>query len=257
MDAQTNGASNVWPETDAGRRLQARLSEDRTLEALDRLLQRIETLESAVANLTVLMQQGPGLVAMAGDMVDEAYRKSDEAGISIDARLKNALFIAEKLTAPKMVDQLDRLLSFTNQLPGLMAMQADIVDETYRKADANGVNLDQRLGVALQLAEKLTQPQVAEKVTALVDMGEQLPGMMAMTIDMVDEGMKKAIANGFDPQTLADTASAANTALTKAKAEAPAKVGGIFGLLKLIKDPDRQKGLGFLMNFLKHFGRNI
>ncbi|NRB51947.1 MAG: DUF1641 domain-containing protein [Saprospiraceae bacterium] len=257
MDAHTNGASTIWPETDAGKRIQVRLSEDQTLDALDRLLQRIETLETAVTNLTVLMRQGPGLVAMAGDMVDEAYRKSDEAGVSIDARLKNALTIAEKLTAPRMVAQLDRLVSFTNQLPGLMAMQADIVDEAYRKADAQGVNIEERLGVALQLAEKMTQPQVAEKLDALLKVGDQLPGMMAMTVDMVDEGMRKAIANGFDPQTLADTASAANTALTKAKAEAPAKVGGIFGLLKLIKDPDRQKGLGFLMNFLKHFGRNI
>ncbi len=199
MDTHTNGTSTVWPETEAGRRLRARLSEDQTLEAFDRLLQRIDTLETAVTNLTLLMQQGPGMVAMAGDMVDEAYRK----------------------------------------------------------ADAQGVSIDERLGVALQLAEKLTQPQVAQQLAALLKVGEQLPGMMAMTVDMVDEGMKKAISNGFDPQTLADTASAANTALTKAKAETPAKVGGIFGLLKLIKDPDRQKGMGFLMNFLKHFGRNI
>lgn len=199
MDAHTNGASTVWPQTEAGRRVKARFSEDRTLEALDRLLQRIETLEMAVTNLTLLMRQGPGLVAMAGDMMDEAYRQ----------------------------------------------------------ADAKGVSIDERLGVALQLAEKLTQPEVAEKLDALLKVGDQLPGMMAMTVDMVDEGMRKAIAKGFDPQTFADTASAANTALTKAKAETPAKVGGIFGLLKLIKDPDRQKGLGFLMNFLKHFGRNI
>lgn len=257
MDAHTNGASTIWPETDAGKRVQARLSEDRTLEALDRLLLRIDTLETAVTHLTVLMRQGPGLVAMAGDMVDEVYRKSDEAGVSIDARLKNALVIAEKLTAPRMVDQLERILQFSDQLPGLMAMQADIVDEAYRKADAQGVNIDERLGIALQLAEKMTQPQVAEKLETLLKIGDQLPGMMAMTMDMVDEGMKKAIANGFDPQVLADTAGAANTALTHAKAEAPAKVGGILGLLRLIRDPDRQKGLGFLMNFLKHFGRNI
>lgn len=199
MDIHTNGTSTVWPGTEAGRRVRARLSEDQTLEAVDRLLQRIETLEAAVTNLTLLMQQGPGLVAMVGDMMDEAYRK----------------------------------------------------------ADAKGVSLDERMGVALQLAERLTQPEVAERLDVLLKVGDQLPGMVAMTVDMVDEGMRKAIAKGFDPQTLADTASAANTALTKAKAEAPAKVGGIFGLLKLIKDPDRQKGLGFLMNFLKHFGRNI
>lgn len=199
MDTHTNGTSTAWPETEAGKRVRARLSEDRTLEAFDRLLQRIDTLEMAVTQLTMIMQQGPGLVAMAGDIVDEAYRK----------------------------------------------------------ADTQGVNIDERIRVALQLAEKLTQPQMTEQLDALLKLGEQLPGMVAMTVDMVDEGMKQAIANGFDPQELADTAGAASVALTQAKAEAPAKVGGIFGLLKMIKDPDRQKGLGFLMNFLKHFGRNI
>ena len=199
MDTHTNGTSTAWPETEAGKRVRARLSEDRTLEAFDRLLQRIDTLEMAVTQLTMIMQQGPGLVAMAGDIVDEAYRK----------------------------------------------------------ADTQGVNIDERIRVALQLAEKLTQPQMTEQLAALLKLGEQLPGMVAMTVDMVDEGMKQAIANGFDPQALADTAGAASIALTQAKTEAPAKVGGIFGLLKMIKDPDRQKSLGFLMNFLKHFGRKI
>jgi len=199
MDAHKNGASSAWPETEAGRRVQARLSEDRTLEAIDRLLMRIETLESAVGNLTTVMQQGPGLVAMAGDLVDEAYRQ----------------------------------------------------------ADAKGVRIDQRLSVALQMAEKLTQPQVAEKLDSLIQFGDQVPGMIAMTVDMVDESMKKAIASGFDPHSVVGAASNVSTALTQAKAEPPAKIGGLFGLLRQLKDPDRQRGLGFLMNFLKHFGRNI
>ena len=199
MDVQKNGTSTLWPDTEAARRIQARLSEDRTLEAIDRLLMRIDTLEAAVANLADLMQRGPGLVAMAGDMMDEAYRKSDEAGVNLDHRLKNALFIAEKLT----------------------------------------------------------QPQVAESLDKMIQLGEQMPGMMAMTVDILDEGMKRAVANGFDPQSLVQTASTTTIALSRAKAEPPAKVGGIFGLLRLIKDPDRQKGLGFFMNFLKHFGRNL
>lgn len=257
MEVHKNGAPTLWPDTQAGKQLQARLSEDRTLEAIDRLLMRVETMEAAMAHLSDLMQRGPGLVAMAGDMMDETYRKSDEAGVNIDERLRNALAIAEKLTAPAMVEKLDQFVQFTHQLPGLMAMQADVLDEAYRKADAQGISIDQRLGTALQMAEKLTQPQVAESLDKLIQFSEQMPGMIAMTVDMVDEGMKKAVASGFDPQSLVQTASAANAALTQAKAEPPAKVGGIFGLLRLIKDPDRQKGLGFLMNFLKYFGRSL
>lgn len=255
--ANTNSSLNHWSDSEAGQQVMSRLSSEDTLRSIDHLLAKINTLEKAVDHLATIMQQGPGLIAMTGDMVDETYRQADANGVSIDQRLKNALHIAEKLTAPEMVDKLDNLMTFTNQLPGLMAMQADIVDEAYRKADARGVSIDQRLGNALEIAEKLTAPEMVEKLNGLMELSNQLPGIAAMTIDMVDEGMKKAVANGFDPKVLADTASAANTALTNAKAEAPAKVGGPFGLIRALRDPDRQRGLGFLLNFLKHFGKNI
>lgn len=192
-------SSLQWPDTDAAKQVQARLTEDRTLQAIDYLLQRIDTLERAVESLNGLMQQGPGLIAMAGDMADEAYQKASEKGI----------------------------------------------------------NIEERLGVALQLAEKFTNSSMLEKVDGLAKLADQMPGLVAMTMDMVDEQMRVAMNNGFDAKALADTATAANRALTKAKAEEPAKIGGIFGLMRALKDPDRQKGLGFLMNFLKHFGKNI
>lgn len=199
MDKNHNGSNAIWTETEAGRRVQARLSDERTLAAIEHLLARIDTLEKAVEDLNVLMKRGPGLAAMTADMIDETYREADARGVSIDERLKNALTIAEKLTAPKMVENLETLTKF----------------------------------------------------------GEQLPGIIAMVADMADEKMKKAIEHGFDPQALSETAGAANTALTNAKAEPPAKVGGIFGILRALRDKDRQRGLGFMMNFLKHFGRHI
>ncbi len=199
METNNKASASFWPDTMAGKQVQTRLADDRTLQAIDHLLARIDTLEAAVDKLSTLMHQGPGLVAMAGDMLDE----------------------------------------------------------TYRSADARGVSIEERLGTALGMAEKLTAPAMAEKLDGLLTITDQLPGLIAMTMDTYDEGMKQAFDNGFDPRTLMETASAANTALTNAKGEPPVKVGGIFGLLRLLKDPDRQKGLGFLMNFLKHFGRNI
>lgn len=257
MDTNGNGTAVPWTESEAGKQLQARLSEKRTLEAIDRLLDRIDTLEEAVDRLSTVMRQGPGLVAMVGDMVDETYRQSDARGVSIDERLTNALQLAEKLTAPAMVEKIDGLLKITDQLPGLVAMFGDMTDEAYRQADAQGVSIDQRLGVALQLAERLTAPEMAARLENALQLADQMPGMMAMTVDMVDEGMREAMDNGFDPQSLSRVAGAAGTALTRAQGEAPAKAGGIFGLMRALKDPDRQLGLGFLLNFLKHFGKNL
>ncbi|HHM21911.1 MAG TPA: DUF1641 domain-containing protein, partial [Bacteroidetes bacterium] len=214
-------------------------------------------LEKAVDKLALLMQQGPGLVAMTGDMVDEAVRNADARGVNVDERLKNALAIAEKLTSTEMVDKLDKLLKVADQMPGLVAMTGDIVDEAYHNADARGISIDQRLRAGLEMAEKLTDPTFMKKMDGLFNMANQMPGLIAMAVDSYDEQMKKLNENGFDPRTLMEVAGNANTALTNAMNEPPAKVGGIFGLFRVLKDPDRQKGLGFLMNFLKHFGRKI
>lgn len=310
-----NGTPTAWAETKAGQNLQKRLTNENTLNSLDGLLAKIDSLEKAVNNLTTMMQQGPGmvamvtdmadetyrkaaasgvsiedrfgnavtlaekltapamveklnglmtladqapgLVAMTMDMVDEGYRKADASGVSIDDRLGNALTLAEKLTAPAMVQKLDGLMTLADQAPGLVAMTMDMVDEGYRKADANGVSIDERIGNVMVLAEKLTAPAMVEKLDGLMTLADQAPGLIAMTVDMFDEGMKGALDKGLDLQALGDIAGASNRALTAAKAEPPAKVGGIFGLLRVLKDNDRQKGLGFLMNFLKHLGRNL
>jgi uncharacterized protein DUF1641 len=196
---QSNGNQDQWQETPAGQEVIEKFSEEKTLHAIERLLTRIDTLEKAVETLSTTMRQGPGLMAMA----------------------------------------------------------TDTIDEVYRTAGAKGVNIEQRLGTALHLAERITSPEQAEKLDKLIELGDQLPGLIAMVVDTIDENMQSGIAHGFDPGMLRKVASSANDALTNAWAEPPAKVGGIFGILRALKDPDRQKGLGFLMNFLKHFGQTL
>ena len=196
---QSNGSQSPWQETPAGQQVIEKFSEEKTLHAIERLLSRIDTLEKAVDSLSTTIQQGPGLMAMVTDMADEAYQS----------------------------------------------------------AETKGVNVEQRLGIALHLAEKITSPEQAEKLEKLLDLSDQLPGMISMVVDTIDENMQSALAHGFDPSMLRQVASSANDALTNAWTEPPAKVGGIFGILRSLKDPDRQKGLGFLMNFLKHFGETL
>lgn len=193
-----NGASASWEDTPAGRQVQARLSEERTLLAIDRLLARLDTVEEAVKGLEQTMQQGPGMVAMVADMADEAYRSADANGVSIDDRLKNALTLAEQLTHPDMVQKLNDLVSLTNQLPGIVAM----------------------------------------------------------AVDTVDEGMRTARDNGLEPETLVDWAGQFGRAMREAKNEPVSKVG-LLGMIRALNDPDRQKALGFSLNFLKHLGKQM
>lgn len=247
---QTNG-------TPAGiEHLRDRLNEENTAQSIDRLLNRIDTLEKALDNLTTMMQRGPGLMAMTMDMVDEGYQKATDKGISIENRLNATLQIGEKLTAPAMVEKLDNLLTFVDQAPGIMAMTIDAVDEGYRKAGERGIGIENRIGTALEMAEKLTAPEMSQKLDGLLTLANQAPGIAAMLMDTFDEEMRKIKNMGIDAELL-NIGKLAAQSLSEAKAEPVQKVGGIFGLMRALKDPDRQKAMGFLMQFAKKFGQKL
>ncbi len=286
----TNGNTPAhWQESEAGQQLMERFSNEKTLRALDHLLARIDTLEKAVENLTTMLSQAPGMIAMAADSIDEAYKEAKTHDINIEERLANALHLAEKLTAPEMVEKINNFMAFADQAPGLVSMAIDATDEAYRKAAEHGVNLDERIGSALQLTEKITQPQMVEKFNQLIELSEQAPGLAAMLVDTIDEAYRKAIEQGLDLETLGtqgvqvlkqlstvlaseefsalmnsqvlspNTLSIVSTvgeALVESH-DQPIKKVGLFGTLRALNDPDRQKALGYIMGFVKELGKRL
>ena len=212
--------------------LQAKLNEPQTVAALTRLLDRIESLEQTVNTLADLVTQGPGMAAMVGDMVDETVRSAAARGVDIEARLRAGLAVAEKLTAPDMVAKLDQLLAFANEAPGLVAMVGDMVDET-----AVTLDLESRLKMGLQIAEKATQP------ANLAQLGEMF------------EVLLEAESGMLSPDAVRTLGSMAQS-MVAAKADPRPKVG-LLALLRSLNDPDIQNALGFLLNFGKRFGRSL
>ena len=202
----TNGTPITWPSTEAGKRVQARFEEDKTLNAIEHLLARIDTLEKAVDHLASLMEQAPGMAAMAADVVDEAARKAEARGVNVEEHLGVALQLAEKLTAPAMLEKLNFALDAMDQLPGMVSMAADVLDEAVRKSEARGVNVEERLDVALQLADKLTHPSMLDKLNMALDMADQAPGMVVMAADVLDETAQKLEARGVNLEERLDVA---------------------------------------------------
>ena len=178
--------------------LQARLNEPQTAAALNRLLDRIETLEQTVGRLADVLEQAPGMVAMVGDMADETVRQAAARGVNVEERLKTALALAERLTAEETAVKLNQLLDLADQLPGTLAMMGDMMDETVRRAASSGIDIEARLRAGLTMAEKLTAPEMVAKLDQLLAMADQAPGMVAMMGDMVDETIRRAASNGVD-----------------------------------------------------------
>jgi uncharacterized protein YjgD (DUF1641 family) len=197
MEAEVS--TNGYASTKSIQHLKSRLNEEQTVQAIDRLLDRIDVLEKAVNQFSMLMQQGPGLIAMTVDMADELYRK----------------------------------------------------------ADAQGVNIENRLGAALHLAEKLTESAMVEKLDALMVLADRAPGILSMMVDSFDEEMKNMSAKNIDFNALASLAQNAAAAVGDANQMPIANVGGIFSMLRVMKDPDRQKAIGYFMNVAKAFGKKL
>ncbi len=246
-----------WLKTDAGQHLQESLSNERVLQGIDHLLNRIATLEKAVDNLSTVMEIGPGMVSMVTDIADESIQKAAKQGIEIEERLSNALKIAEKITASEMMEKLDGLFDFLDKAPGILSMSMDMVDEGFRLSSKRGIDIEQRFANALHIAEKLTDPTMVKKLDNLLKMADQAPGLIAMTMDTIDEEMKQLIASGVDFNELVSLLKQFVVASKKANDMPHVKVKGVFSMMKIMKDPNRQKAIGHVMNIAKAWGQKM
>lgn len=113
------------------------------------------------------------------------------------------------------------------------------------------------------LLDQLLKPEVQQSLTVLV---EQLPKLKELITELTknlevvkslvtDEVLKEdtvgAIKEVAEPVIHSAKHLAANVIEAKDRAEESQEVIGIFGLLKLLKDPQAQKMLRFLNAFLK------
>lgn len=117
--------------------------------------------------------------------------------------------------------------------------------------------------VEKDVLEQLLKPEVQESITALV---EQLPKLTEMVTQLTtiyetvhslltDELLKKetihATKDMLGPVVDSAKEVARNVMEAKERAEESDEMIGIFGLLKLLKDPQTQKVLRFLNAFLE------
>ena len=126
----------------------------------------------------------------------------------------------------------DKLAVVMERAPGIMSMTADIVDEGYQKVTENGIDVQHRLGKALEILEKLTSDEMLTKLNQLMEFSDRLPGMIAMFGDMFDEEYKKLAKSSYEPV-------------------------GPLGLYKAMKDPDMKRAMGFLTHMGKSLGKRL
>lgn len=215
---------------------------------------RLERIESLLEKLTTTMESAPTMISMATDTFDEIAKSSSDSGITIDDRVRSGGNLLKRLIDPATSANIHKILDIMDQAPGLMSMIADTFDEYATDSAQSGITIDQRLKGLIALFNQITEPKMVEKIEQLVSISNQLPGLVAMGIDTIDE-----VARGTDlmgPQNISLLTSAMK-ANQYAHSIPPMKVGGIFGLLKVLKDEEVQKMLGFMINFARAFGKEM
>jgi len=197
----------------------------RSASPMARIEERLERLERMLAPIAQVAEAAPTAIAVVSDTIDEWNREGGQA----DERLRRLVGVIDRLTQPEMLRRLEVLVEQLEQAPGFVAMFGDIVDDLARKAEAEGVSLDE-LVANLRLA-LLGAAKTAPVIAHVFDSG------------MLNEGAV---------QTLGSMARA-----IEAAREDGVQPVGFMGALRALRDPNLQRALGFLVSVGRTLGSEM
>ncbi|MCA8942979.1 MAG: hypothetical protein KDB80_10505, partial [Planctomycetes bacterium] len=134
---------------------------------LSRIDARLERLEKSVEGIGEVSATAPATIATVVDTVDSAIERLGNRGVDVDARLTGLLQLVEKLTAPDTIEALENGLETLRTLPQMVATIADVFDSAVARLHEAGIDVDERLQVVAQVAERLTAPEALAAVREL------------------------------------------------------------------------------------------
>ncbi len=178
----------------------------------------------------------------------------------------------------RLEGSLEPITEISAQASAITATVADIADE----ASAKLGNGEERLLALRGTLELLTRPKTLHSLQSLVNMGDEIPNLIATISNIVDGTMVDLAKQGvrvdkaltfaidavstlakaatspdaqamMDPKTLRILGLFAKSFTTMADGE-PTRVGA-WGALKRMRDPDVQRSLGFILNLTGRFGQ--
>jgi hypothetical protein len=229
--------------------LQQRMAEPETAAALNRLLDRAGDLEKWLRLLADFESSAPNLIAVATDSIDDACHRANEQGIQIDQRLQGLTRLLVRLTEPETLSAAEGLLGrlvtlhqagdWIDELPNLIAIAVDVLDEWTASLKQEGIDLEaslrQGLRAALWLGSQIRQEEL-----------ERLGYLLRS--DVLHPHSVEAV--GMAGTALASCHQGA------CEHPAPKRVG-MWGLLTALRDPNTQRAVAFGLQFAKCFGNAL
>lgn len=92
-----------------------------------------------------------------------------------------------------------RVVTLEAHANAAVATATDTLDRWVADARERGVDVDERLRVALRLAERMTDPATARTLERTLDLAAEAPALVATLVDTVDGAIGRARDAGVDP----------------------------------------------------------
>jgi len=182
----------------------------RTTETLTRP-EVLDRLEAAAVQAAAL----EGTVGMLGDVLDDfAERLAARTGVDTDQRVDAVVRVLTRMSEPRTLGTLERLLDQADLAEGTLGMALDVLDDVVARWTAEGHDPEQRIAELTRLLDRVTSPntvRLAHKVLDHSDNLEQLmdvalvaPDTLGMLLDIWDEFLREAEARGLELDLLVD-----------------------------------------------------
>jgi uncharacterized protein YjgD (DUF1641 family) len=138
----------------------------------------------------------------------------------------------------KQLPQLAQLAKIAVELPKLLAIVGDVVEEYQQKFAADGIDVEKALTNGLNAVLYLSSEIDHER------------------LQRIDSLLSSEILNPNALNVIANAVNSLHTAQTETSGQSKDRIG-IFGMLAALRDPQVQRSLAFAVEFGKCFGKNL
>jgi uncharacterized protein YjgD (DUF1641 family) len=187
-------------------------------------------------------------IAAGADFVDDQAARAGDSGVDVDERLSGLTNLFGKLSEPatilalsellKQLPQLAQLAKIAVELPKLLAIVGDVVEEYQQKFAADGIDVEKALTNGLNAVLYLSSEIDHER------------------LQRIDSLLSSEILNPNALNVIANAVNSLHTAQTETSGQSKDRIG-IFGMLAALRDPQVQRSLAFAVEFGKCFGKNL
>lgn len=201
-------------------------------------------------------EEVPKVFATGMNTLDAWAMSLTEQGVDINERIDIIVPLIIKLTDPSFLRVADKLTSKTElleqaldageELPKFISTGANILDGLASRLQDNDVDIDARLNNVVAIMNILTSSNMARFLEFFSHHVDRFLHLGEIFVD----------ANKFN-EKFAKFLEDATKSLVETTESKPAPISGVFGMLKVLKDKDVSRTLGFGVELARKLGRNL